>query len=298
MRIFVTGATGFIGSRIVPQLLAAGHHVVGMTRSEAGAASLRAAGADAHFATLEDLPSIQAGIEGADAVIHTAFDHDFSNFVANCEKDRRVIEAIGAVLKGSPRPLVITSGTGMGQATPGEPATEDVFNPEHPNPRRLSEITGRALLEAGVNVAVVRLPQVHDVVRQGLITPFIALSKQKGRVAYHGDGRNRWPAAPVDDVARLYRLAVEKAEPGMRYHAVAEEGVEVRDIARVVGAGLGLPVGSVSGEEAQAHLGWLGMFAGVDMPASSALTRQRLGWTPQGPSLLSDLERMDYAAVG
>lgn len=297
MRIFVTGATGFIGSRIVPQLLAAGHDVVGMTRSDAGAASLRALGADVHFATLEDLPSIQAGIERADAVIHTAFDHDFSNFVANCEKDRRVVEALGTVLRGSRRPLLVTSGIGMGQAATGGPATEDVFNPEHPNPRRLSEMAAQGLLDAGVNVAVVRLPQVHDRARQGLITPFIALSKRKGRVAHVGEGRNRWPAAPVDDVARLYRLAVEKAEPGARYHAVAEEGVQVRDIARVVGAGLGLPVVSVSGEEAQAHFGWLGMFAGLDMPASSALTRQRLGWTPEGPSLLSDLERMDYAAV-
>ncbi|UPG84042.1 SDR family oxidoreductase [Luteibacter aegosomatis] len=296
MRIFVTGATGFIGSRVVPELLAAGHEVIGMTRSEDGAASLHAAGAEPHRATLEDLPSIQAGAEDADAVLHAAFDHDFSNFVANCEKDRRVIESLGAVLKGSQRPLLITSGTGMGQAAPGQPATEDVFNPDHPNPRRLTEIAGQALLDDGVNVSVVRLPQVHDTVRQGLITPFIELSRQKGRVGYIGEGRNRWPAAPVDDVARLYRLALEKAEPGARHHAVAEEGVEIRDIARVVGAGLGLPVVSLSEEEARDHFGWMGIFAGVDMPASSALTRRRLGWTPNGPTLLSDLERMDYGS--
>ncbi|MDY1549927.1 SDR family oxidoreductase [Luteibacter sahnii] len=297
MRIFLTGATGFIGSRIVPDLLAAGHQVIGMTRSDAGVASLRAAGADAHRATLEDLPSIQAGAEGADAVIHTAFDHDFDHFVANCDKDRRVIEALGEVLKGSDRPFVITSGTGLGQAAHGQPATEDVFNPEHPNPRKLSELAGQALLEAGVNVSVLRLPQVHDPVKQGLITPFVALCKQVGRVAYLGEGRNRWPAGPVRDVARLYRLAVEKGVPGARYHAVAEEGVEVRDIARVLGAGLGLPVVSLSGEEAQAHFGWLGMFVGLDMPASSALTRERTGWVPTGPSLLSDLARMDVTAV-
>lgn len=294
MRIFLTGATGFIGSRIVRELLAAGHQVVGMTRSDAGAVSLRDTGAEAHLATLEDLASIRSGVDGVDAVIHTAFDHDFSNFAANCEKDRRVIEAIGSVLKGSRRPLLITSGTGMGQTAHGQPATEDVLNLDHPNPRKLTEIAGQALLDDGVNVSVVRLPQVHDVVKQGLITPFVELSRQKGRVAYIGEGRNRWPAGPVDDVAGLYRLAVEKAEPGARYHAVAEEGIEVRDIARVLGAGLGLPVVSLSEDEAPAHFGWLGIFAGLDMPASSALTRERLGWTPTGPTLLSDLERMDY----
>jgi nucleoside-diphosphate-sugar epimerase len=297
MKVFLTGATGFIGARVVRELLAAGHQVIGMTRSEAGAAALRSAGAEPHQATLEDLPSMQAGAERGDAVIHCAFDHDFSNFVANCEKDRRVVEALGAVLKGSSRPLLITSGIGLGLAAHGELATEDVMNLDHPIPRKLTEIAGQSLLEQGVNVAVMRLPQVHDPVKQGLITPFVELSRRKGRVAYVGDGSNRWAAAPVDDVARLYRLAIEKGEPGVRYHAVAEEGVAMRDIAHVVGKGLQLPVVSIEGDEVAAHFEWMAGFAALDMPASSALTRQRLGWTPHGPTLLSDLERMDYSAV-
>lgn len=294
MRIFLTGATGFIGSRIVPELLAAGHQVLGMTRSDSGARALEAAGAQVHRATLEDLDSIRAGAERADAVIHTAFDHDFSRFVANCEKDGRVIEALGAVLKGSDRPLVITSGTGLGLDRDHPVASEDVLNLDHPNPRSASERAGQALLQDGVNLSVVRLPQVHDTVRQGLVTPYIALARQTGRVACVGEGRNRWPAAPVLDVARLYRLAVERAEAGARYHAVAEEGVEAREIARVVGAGLRLPVVSLTPDQAQAHFGWLSIFVGMDMPASSALTRERLGWTPAGPTLLEDLARMDY----
>ncbi len=270
MRVFLTGATGFIGSRILPELLAAGHQVVGMTRSEDGAKFLAAAGATAHFATLEDLASISAGAAGADAVIHTAFDHDFSKFVANCEKDRRVIEALGSVLKGSERPLLITSGTGMGDAGDGRPASEDVINPHHPNPRLASELAAQQLLDEGVNVSVMRLPQVHDTVRQGLISPYIQISLEKGAVAYVGEGLNRWPAAHVLDVARLYALAFDKAEPGARYHAVAEEGIAARQIAEVVGAGLDLPVVSLSPDEAAGHFGWFAMFVGLDMPASSS----------------------------
>lgn len=297
MRIFLTGATGFIGSRIVPQLLAAGHQVLGMTRTESGATWLAKAGAEAHHATLEDLDGICAGAANADAVIHTAFDHDFSQFVANCEKDRRVITALGSVLKGSQRPLLITSGTGLGQGGGHGLATEDVVNFEHPNPRVASEQAGQALLEAGVNVSVMRLPQVHDTKRQGLISPFIDISREKGLVGYLGEGNNRWPAAHVDDVARAYRLAVERAEAGARYNAVDEEGVRVRDIATAVAAGLNLPIKSLTADEAQAHFGWLGMFAGLDLSASSKLTRERLGWTPAGPSLLEDLRNMDYATV-
>lgn len=297
MRVFLTGATGFIGSRIVPELLAAGHQVLGLTRSDAGAQSLAAAGAEAHRGTLEDLDSLRAGAARADAVIHTAFDHDFANFVANCEKDRRVIEALGTTLKGSDRPLIITSGTGTGDAGLGGLATEDVFNPNHPNPRIASELAGRAMLEAGVDMRVVRLPQVHDPVRQGLITPLIAISRQKGAVAYVGEGANRWPAAHVLDVAKLYALALDKGRRGARYHAVAEEGIAVRDIAEVLGAGLGLPVVSLSPEEAQAHFGWLAMFAGLDLRASSAWTREQLGWDPTGPGLIADLQRMDYSAA-
>jgi len=295
MRVFLTGATGFIGSRIVPELLAAGHHVIGMTRSDAGAQSLSAAGAEAHRATLEDLESIRAGAAKADAVIHTAFDHDFSQFVANCDKDRRVIEALGSVLKGSDRPLLITSGTGMGAVNHSGMAKEDVFNANNPNPRAASEIAGNVLLDAGVNVSVVRLPQVHDPVRQGLVSPYIDIARAKGNVAFVGEGRNRWPAAHVLDVAKLYQLALDKGKAGARYHAVAEEGIAARDIAEVVGAGLQLPVVSLSPEEAKEHFGWLAMFMGMDLPASSAWTREVLGWHPTGPGLIADLNQMDYA---
>lgn len=297
MRVFLTGATGFIGSRIVPELLAAGHQVLGLTRSDSGARSLEAAGAQAHRGTLEDLSSIRAGAADADAVIHTAFDHDFSNFVANCGKDARVIDALGSVLKGSNRPLLITSGTGMGSAEPGEPAREDVFNMEHANPRTASERAGAALLDIGVNVSVVRLPQVHDTMKQGLISPYIDNAREKGVAAYVGDGLNRWPAAHVLDVAKLYVLALGKAAPGARYHAVAEEGIDARSIAEVVGAGLGVPVRSLAGDEVPAHFGWLAMFVGMDMLASSASTRATLGWQPTGPGLIADLQRMDYSVT-
>ena len=295
MRIFLTGATGFIGSRIVPELLAAGHHVLGMTRSDEGAQTLTAAGAEVHRGHLEDLDSLRAGAAKADAVIHTAFDHDFSNFVANCEKDRQAIKAMGSALVGSGRPLLITSGTGMGSSMPGKPATEDVFNTEHPNPRAASEIAGAEMLAAGVAVSVVRLPQVHDTVKQGLISPLIDVARAKGVSAYIGEGLNRWPAAHVLDVARLYRLAIERCDPGARYHAVAEEGIRVHDIAQVIGAGLGVPVKSISPSEAGDHFGWLGAFVGMDLLASSAWTRQVLEWHPTGSSLLDDLKRMDYS---
>lgn len=295
MLVFLTGATGFIGSRIVPELLDAGHQVLGMTRSDRGAQFLEEVGARVHRGTLEDIDSLRAGAEQADAVVHTAFDHDFSNFVANCEKDRRVIEAMGSVLRGSDRPLIITSGTGTGDAGNGQPATEDVFNQDHPNPRVASELAGNAMLEAGVNVSVVRLPQVHDTVRQGLITPFIEISRAKGIAAYVGDGGNRWPAAHVLDVARLYRLVLDKGRAGERYHAVAEEGIPVHEIAAVVAAGLGVPVRSLTPEEGQQHFGWLGIFAGMDLSASSAKTRKHLAWQPTGPGLIEDLKRMDYS---
>ena len=298
MRVFLTGATGFIGSRILTDLLDAGHQVIGLTRSEAGARSLEAAGAGPHLGTLEDPGSIARGAEGADAVIHTAFDHDFSRFEENVQKDRRVIEAIGDVLAGSDRPFLITSGVGMGSPGPGQTAVESVFDRDNPNPRRMSELTGEAVAAKGVSVAVVRLPQVHDVHKQGLISPAIALARETGVFAYVGDGSNRFSAAHVTDVARLYRLALEQHEAGARWHAVAEEGVPMRAIAEVIGAGLGLPATSLSPQEASAHFGWFAHFAGMDLPASSTWTRERLGWEPVGPGLLEDLGNMDFAAAG
>ena len=294
MRVFLTGATGFIGSRIIPDLLEAGHQVVGVTRSDEGARRLAEAGAEAYRGTLEDPDSLRSGAEQADGVIHCAFDHDFSNFVANCEKDGRVIKALGSALKGSDRPLVITSGTGMGSAGHGKPAVEDVFDTSHPNPRSASEIAGNSILEQGVNVSVMRLPQVHDIVKQGLITPLVEIARAKGVSAYVGDGSNRYPAAHVADVARVYRLALEKSESGARYHAVAEQGIPLRQIAEILGKGLGVPVKSLSPEEAKDHFGWMALFAGMDLWASGAKTQERLGWHPTGPSLIADLEGMRY----
>ncbi|RKT13717.1 nucleoside-diphosphate-sugar epimerase [Paraburkholderia sp. RAU2J] len=294
MRIFLTGATGFIGSALVPELIEAGHQVIGMTRSDAGAQALAAVGAEVHRGTLEDTATLRSGAEKADAVIHLAFDHDFSRFVENCEKDKRVIAALGAALAGSDRPLLITSGTGIGSRADGQPATEDVFNTQHPNPRIGSELAGHALLDSGINVSVMRLPQVHNPYRQGLITPLIRLVRDKGVCAYVEEGQNRWPAAHLSDVVRLYRLAIEKGETGARYHAVAEEGVSVREIAQALGRGLNVPVVSITREEAPAHFGWMAMFAALDMPASSAQTRARLGWQPEGPTLISDLDEARY----
>ncbi len=297
MRIFLTGATGFIGSAIIPELLQAGHQVLGVTRSDAGAESLRAAGAEVYRGTLEDPAGLRRGAAESDGVIHCAFDHNFANFVANCEKDGRVIEALGDALVGSDRPLVISSGTGMGNTVPGQPATEDAFDPEHRTPRKLSELAGIAVANRGVNVSVVRLPQVHDPVKQGLITPLVEIARAKGVSAYVDEGQNRWPAAHISDVARLYRLAFEKREPNSRYNAVAEEGIPVRTIAEVLGQGLKLPVVSLSLEQAVEHFGWMGPFMTFDMPASSAQTQQKLDWHPVGPGLIADLEAMRYTAA-
>lgn len=294
MRIFLTGATGFIGSALVPELIKAGHQVIGMTRSDSGAQALIDAGAEVHRGTLEDPESLRRGAEKADGVIHAAFDHDFSNFVENCEKDKRAIAALGAALAGSDRPLIITSGTGVGSGEHGEPAREDVFNTTHPNPRIGSELAGNALLEAGINVSVMRLPQVHNQIKQGLITWFINVAREKGVVAYVGEGRNCWAAGHLSDVVRLYRLAVEASERGARYHAVGEEGVSSRDIAEALGQGLKLPIVSITPEEAAAHFGWMAMFVGLDLTASSAQTQARLGWHPTGPTLIADLNEARY----
>jgi nucleoside-diphosphate-sugar epimerase len=294
MRVFLTGATGFIGSAVVPELINAGHQVIGLTRSDAGVKSLTAAGAQPHRGDLVDLESLRSGAAQSDAVIHTAFIHDFSKFIENCEIDRRAIEALGDTLEGSKRPLLVTSGLGL--LVRGRTATEDDMPPP-PNPAtypRASETAGDALLARGVNVSVVRLPQVHNTVKQGLVTYSIAIARQKGVSAYIGDGLNRWAAAHVLDTARLYRLALEKAERGARYHAVAEEGVSARDIADAIGRGLKVPTVSMTPEEAAGHFGWLAMFAGLDIVASSTQTQERLGWRPTGPGLIADLEQMRY----
>ena len=293
MRVFVTGATGNIGSAVVRELIAAGHRVLGLCRSDQKAAGLAAAGAEVQRGSLEDPDSLRRGAAQADGVIHLAFNHDFSRFVANCEDDRRVIKMLGAALAGSGRPLIVTSGTPIANTVPGEPARED--NPivgSAVHPRAASEEAAAAVAADGINVSVVRLPQVHDPVTQGLITPAIGMYREKGLCAYVGDGLNRWPAAHLLDVARLYRLAIEKAEPNARYHAVAEEGVPMREIAGAIGRRLKLPVKSLAAEEARAFFGWLAMFAAHDMPASSAQTRSKLGWRPIGPGLIADLEQL------
>ncbi len=296
MRVFVTGATGFVGSAVVRELLHAGHQVLGLSRSDAGAKSLSAAGAEVHRGSLEDLDSLRKGAAASNAVIHLGFVHDFSKFQENCEIDQRAIEALGSVLAGSDRPLLVTSGL-AGLAGPGQLTTEDNgIPPDFPFPR-VSEQTALALTSKGANASVVRLPQVHDTIKQGLVTYLIAVAREKGVSAYVGEGRNRWAAAHVLDVAHLYRLALEKNETGAKHHAVAEEGVAVRDIAETIGKGLKVPVVSLSPEEAQAHFGWLSVFAGSDLAASSAKTRKKLGWNPTGPGLIADLVRMRYPEI-
>jgi nucleoside-diphosphate-sugar epimerase len=298
MRIFVTGSTGFIGSALVPQLISAGHRVLGLTRSEEGAKALIAAGAEPHRGSLEDLASLRAGAKTADGVIHLAFNHDFSQFAANCEADRRVITAIGDELAGSKRPFVITSGTAMAQVPAGQLATEDSPTMSSTQfPRAATEEAARDVGARGVSVSIVRLPQVHNEVKQGLVPYVIRNAKQKGVSAYVGDGSQRWAAGHISDVSLLYRLAIEKKADGAVYHAVGEEGVSMKAMAEVIGRGLRVPVKSISPSEVAAHFGWLAMFAGHDMPASSAKTQQWLNWHPTGPGMISDLERMDYSKV-
>ena len=291
MRVFVTGATGFIGSRIVPELISAGHQVLGLARSDEGATALAALGAQVQRGDLEDLESLRSGAAASDAVLHVAFRHDWTRFAESCELDKRAIEAIGSVLQGTSRPFIVTSGVGVAE---GRAATEDDPPLSSPALPRVSEVTALALMERGVQASVMRLPQVHDTVKQGLITPLIAIARAKGVSAYVGDGHNRWPAAHVTDVAHLYRLALEKGTAGARYHAVAEEGVPLKEIAIAIGRGLNVPVISISREDAQEHFGFLGFFAGRDAHTSSVQTRAKLGWNPSGPDLLTDLGNMHY----
>ena len=296
MRVFVTGATGFIGSAVVRELVGAGHQVIGLCRSDDKAPALAAAGAEVYRGSIADPESLKDGAARSDGVIHLAFNHDFSRFVQNCEDDRQVVKALGESLAGSQRPLIVTSGTPIANPVPGEPAKEgNAIVGSDAHPRAASEEAAASVAAGGVNVSVVRLPQVHDPVRQGLISPAIAIYRETGVCAYVGDGLNRRPAAHVLDVARLYRLAIEKGEPDAKYHAVAEEGVPVRDIAEAIGRRLSLPVQSIAREEAQAYFGWLGMFAGLDMPASSAETQRKLNWKPSGPGLIADLDRLSVS---
>ncbi len=292
MKIFVTGATGFIGSAIVRELTDAGHQVLGLARSDSGAKSLSAAGAKVHRGDLEDLESLRSGAAMSDGVIHTAFNHDFSKWAENCEADRRAIEALGSALAGSDRPLIVTSGTAV-SVTPGRLTTEEDA-PNSPIPRVASEQAATSSAALGVRVSVVRLPQVHDPVKQGLITYMIAVAREKGVSAYVGDGLNRWPAVHRLDAAHLYRLALERGSGGARYNAVAEEGVPLREIAEAIGRGLKVPVVSKSPEEAADHFGWLAFLVDHDVPASSVLTRERLGWRPTGPGLIADLNAAQY----
>jgi nucleoside-diphosphate-sugar epimerase len=294
MRVFVTGATGFVGSHLVPELLSNGHQVLGLARSDEGAAALIAAGAEVRRGTIEDVAGLAEAAAGADGVVHLAFNHDFSRFAENSANDARAVAALGAGLAGSARPLLVTSGTAIAHVPEGQLATED--DPAvgaDVTPRAMSEEAAREVAAAGGNIGIVRLAQIHDPRRQGLISFAIQVALEKGVSAYIDDGAARWPAAPVGDAARLYRLALEKAAPGAIYNCVAEQGVAMRDVADVLGRKLKLPVRSVAMAEAEAHFGWLAHFMRRDLAASSAKTRAALGWQPSGPGLLEDLERLE-----
>ncbi|MFV3128876.1 SDR family oxidoreductase [Niveispirillum sp. KHB5.9] len=298
MHVFVTGATGFIGSAIVKELIATGHSVTGLVRSNANARILAQTGAKPHRGDLDDLDSLRRGAEGADGVIHTAFNHDFSTYRDNCAADRGIIAALGSVLAGSNRPLLVTSGIGILPA--GSLLTEDVLpaTGAAAHPRAASEQAAVALLDQGVNAGIVRLPpSVHGAGDHGFVPHLIATAKRTGVAAYIGDGANRWPAVHRFDAARLYRLALENAVPGARWHGVAEEGVGFRDIAALIARRLDLPLVSTGGAAAAAHFGWMSGFAAMDVPSSSAQTRAKLGWQPVETGLLADMEGSDYFAA-
>ncbi len=297
MRVFVTGASGYVGSAVVKELIEAGHQVLGLARSDAAAAQVASAGADVQRGALDDLDSLRSGAVAADGVIHTAYNHDFSDFARAALTDLRAIETIGAVLEGSGKPFVVTSGTLMLTflLTPGRLGTEeDVADAGSTLPRIASENAAIALAERGVRSSVVRLPpSVHGEGDHGFVPTLISVARAKGVSAYPGDGSNRWPAVHRLDAAHLFRLALEKAPAGSVLHAVADEGVPVREIADVFGRRLNVPVVSLPVEEASEHFGFLGQFFSMDSPASSALTQQRFGWHAMQATLLADLDQ-DY----
>jgi nucleoside-diphosphate-sugar epimerase len=294
MRVFVTGATGFIGTELVRELIGAGHQVRGLTRSDEGAQQLQKAGAEVHRGDLQDLESLRRGATGMDVVVNLAFSHDFSRFAQNAQDELKAIEALGSAMQPG-KLLVVTSGVGLAQGASGHVRTENDPPSDLPSIPRRPEQAARAVAEKGVNVAIVRLPQVHDTRKQGLVPFLTQAARDKGVSAYVGDGSHRWAAAPLKDVAQLYRLVVEKTGSGVTvYNAVQEEGVSLREIAETIGKGLNVPVISIAPETAPDHFGWLAHFAMLDMPASSEWTRKRLGWNPTGRGLIEDLRNMKY----
>ena len=292
MRIFVTGASGYIGSAAVKDMLAAGHEVIGLARSADSEAKVRALGAEPLRGELTDHGSLRRGAERADAVAHLAFIHDFSKFAENGQIDAAAIAAIGEALAGTGKPFVTTSGTGL--LAQGKLATEDMERPDDEALPRLSEQATKKLLDKGVKAMVVRLPQVNGPQNHGFVPMLIQNAREKGYAAYVGDGNNVWPAVHRDDAARIYRLAIEKGRAGRNYHAVAEEGVRMRDTAAVIAEGLGMPLRAITPEEAKDYFGWFVMFAQMNNPASSAITRAELGWEPTGPTMIEDMRNEDY----
>ena len=293
MRVFVTGATGFIGTELVKELIEAGHEVRGLTRNDSGVEQLKAVGAEIHRGDLTDLDSLRSGATGMDAVVNLAFNHDFSTFGQNSKDEKKAIEALGSVMEPG-KLLVVTAGLMRGE--PGHVRTENDPPAQSTMVPRKPEQAAQAVAANGVNVVFVRLPQVHDTRKQGLVTMLIQTTREKGVSAYVGNGASRWAAAPLKDVKHLYRLALDKTGPGITtYHAVQEEGVSLRDIAETLGKGLKVPVVSIPAENAVEYFGpFVGHVAAVDMPASSEWTRKTLGWEPTGPGLIEDLTNMKF----